>query len=96
MIAHIYGINRTGQVVRISVYQKGKDVRLSGPHGSHPVHQSNISNMDGWTREAALVWSLTDIIDIPISLINSPDMKEKLDELRNTAKRLQEESGEAP
>jgi hypothetical protein len=49
--------------------------------------------MQGWRREAVLVWNLNDIIDIPISLINAPDMKEKLEDLRAKAKRLQEETG---
>jgi hypothetical protein len=90
MIARFHGINRKGDVVNISVYKKGGDVRLSGPNGSHPVHRSNIGNMEGWIREAALVWGLSDIIDIPTLLLNSPDTKEKLKHLNMKAKKLRE------
>jgi len=57
----ICGLRPDGEAVSISVCTKGKAVRLSGPHGSHPVHPSNESSSDGWIREAILVWNLTDV-----------------------------------
>ena len=61
MVMKIYGLRPNGDVASISVYQKGRSVRLSGPNGPHNVHPSNVGNSDGWIREARLVWKLTDI-----------------------------------
>jgi hypothetical protein len=68
--------------MRIAVYVKGKSVRLSGPHGSHNVHASNEQTLDGWKREAALVWNLTDIEDVPRMLLNTETDKHILETLK--------------
>lgn len=71
MSCYIYGINQKSDVVTIAVYTKGRSVRLSGPNGSKPVHGSNARNVEGWKREAGLVWNLTDLIDVPVMLFNT-------------------------
>ena len=64
-VAVIFGLKRdTGEIVRISVYEQKDGMRLSGPHGPHSVHSSNLGSIDGWRREAALVWGLTDVYDV--------------------------------
>jgi hypothetical protein len=65
--------------------QKGRSVKLSsGDDRPHLVHASNESNVEGWVREAALVWSLTDTFDIPVHMRNSVHERTELD--RITAK----------
>jgi hypothetical protein len=88
MMAAIYGINKHGDVVHISAYVKGSDVRLAGPHGSEPVHFSNRADIDGWKREAALKWGLTNVIDIPRVLFQSDTEKTKVEKLRVQAKEM--------
>jgi len=66
MVATIYGIRVNGDVTRIAVYMKGRDVRLSGPHGSHNVHTSNVRDMGGWKSEATMVWNLVETIGFPL------------------------------
>jgi hypothetical protein len=85
---YLYGINRKFEVVSIVVYVKEKSVRLSGPHGSHHVHPSNERGYDDWKREAALVWNLTDIEDVPRVLLNSDSDKKKFEALRSPCFRL--------
>jgi hypothetical protein len=51
----IYGLRPNGDVASISVYQKGRSVRLSGPNGPHNVHPSNVGNSDGWISAIALI-----------------------------------------
>lgn len=63
MVMTVRGLRPNGDAVSISVYRKGKSVRLSGPHGSHLVHPSNERTSDGWLREAVLVWNLTNVYD---------------------------------
>jgi hypothetical protein len=81
----IYGLDDRGDVIRIWAYQKGRSVKLSSGDGSpHFVHPSNESNVEGWVREAALVWSFTDTFDIPVHLRNTDYEKTEVD--RITAK----------
>jgi len=64
-VAVIFGLKQnTGDIVRISAYEQKDGVRLSGPRGSHSVHSSNLGSIDGWRREAALVWGLTEVYDV--------------------------------
>lgn len=64
-VAVIFGLKQdTGDIVRISAYERKDGVRLLGPHGSHSVHSSNLGSIDGWRREAALVWDLTEVYDV--------------------------------
>ena len=81
----LYGINRQGSVVRISAYDQGDNVRLSGANGTHNVHLSNSKDIDGWKREAALVWKLTDLIDIDPRHATEAFSKDKIDELTRKA-----------
>jgi hypothetical protein len=91
---YLYGINRKFEVVSIVVYVKGKSVRLSGPHGSHHVHPSNERGYDGWKREAALVWNLTDIEAVPRVLLNSDSDKTKFEALKQKADHRKREAEE--
>jgi len=86
IVCCLYGINRQYEVVRISVYVRGPDVRLSGPNGSHPVHASNKRTIDGWKREAALVWHLSNVKDVPDFLFGSGSEKRVYEELRGIAR----------
>jgi len=85
LVSYFYGINAKHEVKSIAVYVKGKSVRLSGPHGSHNAHSSNSGSLEGWKRETALVWNLTDVIDIPRVLLNSESGKKKVEELETRA-----------
>jgi len=82
---YIFGINSENKVMVIAVYVKGRSVRLSGPHGSHAVHPSNIGGIDGWKREATLVWHLSNTVDVPRALLNSAFEKSKREELERIA-----------
>jgi hypothetical protein len=79
----LHGINLAGDIVRVHVYTKGRDVRLSGPRlRSFPVPGQNSGNVDGWKGEAALRWDLSNVIDIaPGSFLE----KETLGELERIA-----------
>jgi hypothetical protein len=88
---YLYGIDRKFEVMIIAVYVRGKAVRLSGRHGTHLVHPSNEKSLEGWKREAALMWNLTDIVDVPRVLLNSEIDKRKLKELKETADQRKQE-----
>jgi len=62
--AIIFGLRSDGDIVRISAYQSGLGVRLSGPHGSHNVHPSNQKKVEGWRHEAARAWNLSDTYSV--------------------------------
>jgi|ERR1035437_156990 hypothetical protein len=82
MVSYLHGLNSAGDVVSIAVYKKGGAVRLSGPHGSHLVHQSNDGSLQGWIREAQLVWNLSDVYDTHPTLLNSDFAKSELERLK--------------
>jgi hypothetical protein len=86
IIGCILGMTRDGDVVRVSVYQKGRDIRLSRPHRpNHWVDQSNIGSSEGWQNEASEVWDLTHMSYLPLILFNSEIEKVKLQELNAAA-----------
>jgi hypothetical protein len=85
LICCLYGINPKHEIARIGVYVKDGDVRLSGPNGSHPVDVSNTRTVDGWKREAALVWNLSDLMDVPHFLLGSGTDKAVQEELKRIA-----------
>ena len=89
----IYGINLRGELIRVSAYQKGSDVRLSGPHGSHSVHSSNSGNIDGWKREAELAWNMNDAIDIPVRSLDTDYAKSEVEALRAKAAEIKASLG---
>ena len=96
LMAAIYGITKRGDVAHISVYAKGKAVRLLGPRRTVSVSMPNRANIDGWKREAALVWDLTHLIDIPRILFQSDTEKSKLDSFREEATRIKAELESLP
>jgi hypothetical protein len=75
--AVIYGLRRNGDIARISAYQLKDGVRLSGPNFSKIVHGSNDDSIEGWKREAVLLWDLTDVYDAHPMFANSEHEKEK-------------------
>src|SRR5579862_4343859 len=79
--AVIFGLRENGDIARISAYQLGDAVRLSGPNGNHIVHGSNERSVEGWRREATLVWRLTDVYDIHPMFANGEDEKQRYAEL---------------
>jgi len=94
LVCYIYGIDKNHEVKSIVVYKTEKSVRLLGPHGSHHVHSSNLGSLEGWKREAALVWNITDIVDVPRLAINSDSDKTTYERLKQKAderKRFAEE-----
>jgi hypothetical protein len=62
-VMRICGLRPTGDTASITVYRKGKSVRLSGPNGNHIVHPSNEKTSQGWIHEAILVWNLSNVYD---------------------------------
>lgn len=94
LVGCIHGIDRRKAVVLdIWVYKKGGSVRLSGAI-SHSVRKSNATNSDGWRREAAIVWELTDTIFVPEGLLNSRETKETLERLKLKAAELGKQQDE--
>jgi hypothetical protein len=89
LIAYVYGINSRNEVISISVHRKGSSIKLNGPNGSHLVHPSN--ERGRWAHEAALVWGLTDVIEIPPDMLNSETHKEQVAELREKAGKKKKE-----
>lgn len=93
LVCCIYGLNSSGDVVRIWAYQKGSSVKLSSGDGRpHFVHGSNESNVEGWVREAALVWPLTDTFDIPVHLRNTDHEKAEVDRIMAKGQKWKEQS----
>jgi hypothetical protein len=94
--AVIYGMRRSdGEIARISAYKKGKSVRLSGPHDSKIVNPSNEGSIEGWRREAALVWNLSDVYDEHPLYENAERAKQRLDELKAKGEQRKRELAEA-
>jgi hypothetical protein len=96
LMAAIYGISRRGDVMHISVYAQGKAVRLLGPRLTVSVSTPNRANIDGWKREAALVWDLTHLMGIPRILFHSDTEKSKLDSFREEAASIKAELEGSP
>ena len=72
----------------IGVFRKGNAVRLLGPDGSHLVHSSNNNDIDGYKREAELVWNLTDVFDVARDKLNSEEVIAKIAQLKLRAAQL--------
>jgi hypothetical protein len=77
LLGYICGIDQDYEVMVVGVFIKNNSVQLLGPDGSHQVHSSNNFDMDGYKREAAIVWDLTDMFEIARDRINSPEVAEK-------------------
>src|SRR5262249_19216898 len=87
LICCLYGINPKHEIARIGVYVKDGDVRLSGPNGSHSIDASNSRTIDGWKREAAVVWNLSNLTDVPHFLLGSGTDKAVQEELKRIARK---------
>jgi antirestriction protein len=85
LLGYICGINKKYDVMVIGIFVKNNSVQLLGPNGSHMVHSTNNIDMNGFKREAAIVWDLTDIFDVPRDKINSEEAIEKIAQLKQTA-----------
>jgi hypothetical protein len=81
-VAVIFGLRENGDMARVTAYQLKDAVRLSGPNGSHVVHASNVKSIDGWRREAALVWNLTHVYDVMPGYENGEHERELYAELK--------------
>ncbi len=81
-ILHAMAARRNGDIARISAYQLKDGVRLSGPNGSHIVHASNDRTIEGWRREAALVWNLTNVYDVLPIFENDEHGRQQYEELK--------------
>lgn len=85
---YICGINKDYEIMTIGVFRKGNAVRLLGPDGSHLVHSSNNNDIDGYKREAELVWKLTDVFDVARDKLNSEEVVAKIAQLKLRAAEL--------
>jgi len=85
---YICGINKDYEIMTIGVFRKGNAVRLLGPDGSHLVHSSNNNDIDGYKREAELVWNLTDVFDVARDKLNSEEVIAKIAQLKLRAAQL--------
>jgi hypothetical protein len=87
-VGYLYGINDKADVVEIMIRRDDRDVSLSGPGGSHPVHPSNAGSIQGWKREAAVVWHLSEVINIPGMAADSASSRQRLADLEAKAAKL--------
>ena len=94
--AVIYGLRPNGDIARISAYDSGDSVRLSGPNSPHWVHGSNVSTVEGWQREAVLVWRLTNAYNVHPASMDSDDAKERYAELQAKSAELKRQLAERP
>jgi len=88
LLGYICGIDKTYEVMVIGIFIKNNSVQLLGPDGSHQVHSSNNIDMDGYKREAAIVWNLIDMFEIARDRINSAEVAEKTARLKQRAAEL--------
>jgi hypothetical protein len=82
---YICGINKAYEILIIGVFRKDNSVRLLGPNGAHMVHSSNNYDVEGYKREAALVWGLTDMIDVARDKLDSKEVVERIALLKKRA-----------
>lgn len=85
LVGYLYGINDKAQVVEIMIRRDDRNVSLLGPAGSHMVHPANASSIEGWKREAAVVWHLSEVINIPGMAVNSALSQQRLADLEAKA-----------
>ncbi len=85
LLGYICGINKKYDVMVIGIFVKNSSVQLLGPNGSHMVHSSNNIDMNGFKREAAIVWDLTDMFDVPRDKINSEEVVGRIAQLKQKA-----------
>jgi hypothetical protein len=88
LVGYLYGINDVGAVVEILIRRDDRNVSLSGPGGSHPMHPANAGSIEGWKREAAAIWHLSEVINIPGMAANSASSRQQLSELEMKAAKL--------
>ena len=81
-VAYIHGIDLEGELAHILVHQRGNSIRFSGKLGAHDVSPSNSSNLEKWVQEAKSVWELDEILGIPRSWMNTPEILEKIEMMR--------------
>ena len=96
IVMTICGLRPNGDPVSISVYKKGRSVRLSGLNGPHLVHPSNERTSDGWLREAILVWNLTDVYDEHPIYTDREQSRERFAALRAKGEELKRALAAAP
>lgn len=82
---YICGIGKDYELMVVGIFINHNSVVLLGPDGSHQVHSSNNFDMAGYKREAAIVWHLTEMFEIARDRINSPEIVEKIAELKQRA-----------
>jgi hypothetical protein len=82
---YICGINKDYEILVIGVFRKDNSVRLLGPNGAHMVHSTNNFDVEGYKREAALVWSLTDMFDVARDKLESKEVVERIAMLKQKA-----------
>ncbi|WP_316227141.1 MULTISPECIES: hypothetical protein [unclassified Bradyrhizobium] len=77
-----YCCDLAGKRSSFSAYLKDGVVRLVGSRGkSHVVSGGNAANVEGWKREAQLVWKLPIVKEVPALLIGTEFDKEARVEL---------------
>lgn len=88
LAGYICGINPDYEVLVIGIFIRANATRLLGPEGSHLVHSSNNFGMPGYKKEAAIVWGLTEMINIARDEINSAAGVDKIAQLKIRAAEL--------
>jgi len=96
MVMTICGLRPNGDAVSVTVYRKGKSVRLFGPNGSHLVHPSNERTSDGWIREAILVWNLFQVYDENPIYVDREETQKRFAALRVRGDELKRTLAAAP
>lgn len=92
----IYGIDRHGEVARISVYRKGSSVRMSRMWPDMRTYDHHVT-LPGRTAksEAVVVYELHDLFDVSPGLEGSEFVKKKLQELEEKAGKWKDEMAAA-
>src|SRR5215217_5872000 len=85
LVAYIHGIDPEGELAHILVHQRGNSVRFSGRLGAHSVSPSNSSNLEKWIKEAKNIWELDETIGILRSWMNTPEIFENIELMREKA-----------
>jgi hypothetical protein len=87
----IYGIDRHGEVARISVYRKGGNIRMSRMWPDMRTYEHTIT-LPGRSakHEAVVVFNLHEIIEVSVGVEGSEHIKQELQKLEEKAKEYKE------
>lgn len=88
----IYGIDRHGEIARISVYRKGGTVRMSRMWPDMRTYDHTIALPGRTARsEAVVVYEVHDILEVSPGLEGSEHIKQEIKKLEDKAAKYKEE-----